>query len=144
MALLLSYGGKILPSAGLAREGYAPPTPGCRPGALLLRQRAGAAHGSILIRDYRPPQERRVTASGLSPDRTGLRTQVREMLCICGGTACGKLAEHQRIALWTVLRPQLFSGQFPRLCRTCSKTVTAVRRTNGSQSWTRTNTPCGT
>jgi hypothetical protein len=31
-----------------------------------------------------------VTASGLSPDRTELRTRVREMLCICGGTACGK------------------------------------------------------
>ena len=35
MALLLSYRGKKI-----AREGYAPSTPGCRPGALLLRQRA--------------------------------------------------------------------------------------------------------
>jgi hypothetical protein len=61
-----------------------------------------------------------VTASGLSPDRTELRTRVREMLCICGVTAYGKMAEHQRIALWTVLRPQLFSRQCPRLCRTCS------------------------
>ena len=25
------------------------------------------------------------TASGLSPDRTGLRIRAREMLCICGG-----------------------------------------------------------
>ncbi len=46
IALLLSDGGEKLPSAGLAREGYAPSTPGCRPGALLLHQRAGAAHGS--------------------------------------------------------------------------------------------------
>ena len=43
-----------------------------------------------------------VTASGLSPDRTELRTRALEMLCICGGTAYDqKLAEHQRIALWT-------------------------------------------
>jgi hypothetical protein len=41
-----------------------------------------------------------VTASGLSPDRAELRTRMREMLCICG--ACdSKMAEHQRIALWT-------------------------------------------
>ena len=60
-----------------------------------------------------------VTASGLSPDRTELRTRLLEMLCICGGAET-EMAEHQRIALWTVLRPQLFSGQFPRLCRTCS------------------------
>ena len=31
-----------------------------------------------------------------------------------------KLAEHQRIALWTPLGAQRFSGPFPRLCRTCS------------------------
>ena len=60
-----------------------------------------------------------VTASGLSPDRTGLRTRLLEMLCICGAWN-KKVAEHQRIALWTVLRPQLFSRQCPRLCRTCS------------------------
>ena len=42
-----------------------------------------------------------VTASGLAPDRTELRTWLLEMLCICGGTAYGKVAEHQRIALWT-------------------------------------------
>ena len=43
-----------------------------------------------------------VTASGLSPDRAGLRIRALEMLCICGGTAYDeKLAEHQRIALWT-------------------------------------------
>jgi len=30
-----------------------------------------------------------VTASGLSPDRTELRTRVLEILCICGGTAYG-------------------------------------------------------
>lgn len=34
-----------------------------------------------------------------------------------------KLAEHQRIALWTPLRAQRFSGPFPRLCRTCSVKV---------------------
>jgi len=60
-----------------------------------------------------------VTASGLSPDRAELRTRLLEMLCICGGTE-KEMAEHQRIALWTVFRPQLFSRQCPRLCRTCS------------------------
>ena len=63
-----------------------------------------------------------VTASGLSPDRTELRTRLLEMLCICGGAET-EMAEHQRIALWTVFRPQLFSRQCPRLCRTCSMKV---------------------
>lgn len=31
-----------------------------------------------------------------------------------------KVAEHQRIALWTPCQAQRFSGPFPRLCRTCS------------------------
>ena len=72
-----------------------------------------------------------VTASGLSPDRTELRTRLLEILCICGG---GGAPENRTL---DAVMAQLFSGQFPRLCRTCS-----VK--NGSQSWTRTNTPCGT
>ena len=74
----------------IAHEGYAPSTPGCRPGVLLLYQRAES------VTALRSSAVRRTTASGLSPDRTGLRTRVLEMLCICG-----ELAEHQRIALWT-------------------------------------------
>ena len=62
----------------IAREGYAPSSLGCKPGALLLRQRAES--GTAL----RSSAVRRTTASGLSPDRTELRTRVREMLCICG------------------------------------------------------------
>jgi hypothetical protein len=35
---------------------------------------------------------RRTTASGLSPDRTELRTRLLEILCIYGGTAYGSNA----------------------------------------------------
>ena len=93
MALLLSYGG------------------GKSPVKVTLPRLPGVGRA----RYYYTNGRKVVTASGLSPDRTELRTRVREMLCICG-----EMAEHQRIALWTVLRPQLFSRQCPRLCRTCS------------------------
>ena len=76
-----------------------------------------------------------VTASGLSPDRTELRTRVREMLCICGGTAY-EMAEHQRIALWTRLSAAVFE--------TVSSSMPDVLHESGSQSRSRTYTPCGT
>ena len=96
IALLLSYGGEKSPV-----KVTHPRLPG------VGRARYYYTNGRKLV-----------TASGLSPDRTELRTRVLEMLCICGG-----MAEHQRIALWTVLKPQLFSRQCPRLCRTCSVKV---------------------
>ena len=100
----------------IAREGYAPSNPGCRPGALLLRQRAEN------VTALRSSAVRRTTASGLSPDRTGLRTRVREMLCICGAydTESGGAPENRTL---DAVMAQLFSGQFPRLCRTCSVKV---------------------
>ena len=60
-----------------------------------------------------------VTASGLSPDRTGLRILALEMLCICGvlRTETGGAPENRTL---DAVMAQLFSGQFPRLCRTCS------------------------
>ena len=74
MALLLSYGGEKSPVK------------------VVLPRLSDVSRA----RCYYANGRKMVTASGLSPDRTGLRTRVREMLCICG-----EMAEHQRIALWT-------------------------------------------
>ena len=74
MALLLSYGG------------------GKSPVKVTLPRLPGVGRACCYYTNGR----KMVTASGLSPDRTELRTRVLEMLCICG-----EMAEHQRIALWT-------------------------------------------
>jgi hypothetical protein len=70
MALLLSYGGEKSPV-----KVTLPRVPG------VGRARCYYANG-----------RRVVTASGLSPDRTGLRTRLLEILCICGGPAYGSNA----------------------------------------------------
>lgn len=44
------------------------------------------------------------------------------------------MAEHQRIALWTPVEAQRFSGPFPRLCRTCSVSVHLAER-DGYDEW---------
>ena len=78
-----------------------------------------------------------VTASGLSPDRTGLRTQVLEMLCICGGTAYdGNGGAPENRTLDGFKAAAVFG--------TVSSSMPDVLRENGSQSRTRTYTPCGT
>ena len=109
MALLLRYGGEKI-----AREGYAPSNLGCKPSALLLRQRAENKNTAL-----RSSAVRRTTASGLSPDGTELRTRALEMLSICGAcdTESGGAPENRTL---DAVMAQLFSGQFPRLCRTCS------------------------
>ena len=78
MALLLSYGGKKSPV-----KVTHPRLPD------VSRARCYYANGREMV-----------TASGLSPDRTELRTRLLEMLCICGAAET-EMAEHQRIALWT-------------------------------------------
>ena len=77
-----------------------------------------------------------VTASGLSPDRTELRTRVREMLCICGGTAYEK---------WRSTR-ESHSGRRDgaAVFGTVSSSMPDVLHESGSQSRNRTYTPCGT
>ena len=57
-----------------------------------------------------------VVLDRFSPRSAGYRPAA--LLLSYGGNE--KLAEHQRLALWTPLRAQRFSGPFPRLCRTCS------------------------
>jgi hypothetical protein len=66
MALLLSYGGYCHKKSPV--KVTLPRLPG------VGRARCYYANGRKVV-----------TASGLSPDRTELRTRVREMLCICGG-----------------------------------------------------------
>lgn len=39
---------------------------------------------------------------------------------LLAGVGLNGLAEHQRLALWTLLKAQRISNPFPRLCRTCS------------------------
>ena len=85
MALLLSYGGEKSPvKVVLPRLSD------------VSRARCYYANGRKVV-----------TASGLSPDRTGLRTQVLEMLCICGGTAYGS----RRYRKWRSTR-ESHSGRF--------------------------------
>ena len=66
MALLLSYGGYCYKKS---------------PVKVTLPRLPGVGRA----RYYYTNGRKVVTASGLSPDRTELRTRVREMLCICGG-----------------------------------------------------------
>ena len=72
-----------------------------------------------------------VTASGLSPDRTELRTRLLEMLCICGGK-------------WRSTR-ESHSGRRDgaAVFETVSSSMPDVLQI-GSQGRARTYTPCGT
>jgi hypothetical protein len=102
MALLLSYGGKKSPV-----KATHPRLPD------VSRARCYYANGR------KDTAVRRTTASGLSPDRAGLRIRALEMLCICGvlRTESGGAPENRTL---DAMVARLFSGQFPRLCRTCS------------------------
>jgi len=91
---VLSYGGKKI-----AREGYAPRSR-CRPGALLLR------HGRKCT------AVRRTTASGLSPDRTELRTRCLRYFAFAVVLRTEKWRSTRESHSGRV-KAQLFSGQFP-------------------------------
>lgn len=105
---------------GIPPRGIAPRSVGYRSTVLLLSYR-GSADGSSLKSEFAlsVTAVRRTTASGLSPDRTGLRIRALEMLCICGADETGKGGAPENRTLDAVVA-QLFSKQFPRLCRTCS------------------------
>lgn len=77
-----------------------------------------------------------VTASGLSPDRTELRTRLLEILCICGAcdTENGGAPENRT----------LDGFKAAAVFETVSSSMPDVLRENGSQSRNRTYTPCGT
>jgi hypothetical protein len=77
-----------------------------------------------------------VTASGLSPDRTELRTRLLEMLCICGArdTENGGAPENRT----------LDGFKAAAVFETVSSSMPDVLRESGSQSRNRTYTPCGT